>query len=86
LKLIDNLKGRFIELSFDSIEYYYENINKELFDSYNKEIIKSEKNEIGIIKAKFARLISKKITTTKKFSKLFNNELNFLLETTANIQ
>jgi hypothetical protein len=44
------------------------------------EINKARGKEKGIVKASYANLISEKITSRDLFSKLFDNELDFLLK------
>ena len=73
------LNGRFIELSLLSLEDYYSNIDAELKKAVKDELLKEKERNKGVCKAKYAELISKKIVDTETFSKLFNNELDFLL-------
>ena len=74
------INNRYIELNLHSLENYYSNIDKEIEDIAKDEINKLDTKNMGICKAKFARLISDKIKNKKTFSKLFNGELDILLK------
>ena len=83
-KIKDKLIHRFTELKLDSLEDYYLNIDKSIMEQAKEEIKESQEVNKGNIKAKYAKLICKKIDSAHSFSKLFNNELDFLLKTTPN--
>lgn len=85
-KIKKNLSDRFVELTLDSLEDYYANIDKELMQKAKLEIQNaSTKADIGKIKAIYAEKISKNINSQASFSKLFGGELDFLLSTPPSI-
>ncbi|HEX7870498.1 MAG TPA: hypothetical protein VF455_10350, partial [Chryseobacterium sp.] len=79
-KIKSNIGTRFTELKEHSLEYYYKNIDIEIYKSAIEEIATAKGREKGIPKSKYANIILNKINTKEDFSKLFNNELNFLLK------
>ena len=66
---------RFIELKNQNIEDYYKNLDKEVYKEYTE----TPDNKSGEVKRKFSELITEKIKTKEDFSKLFDGELDFLL-------
>jgi len=78
-KIKKRLDSRFIELSKHLLEDYYQNIDKEIWENANNELLHSPEKNKGNIKAKYAEIISAKITNSETFSVLFNTELDFLL-------
>lgn len=79
-KIEKRLDSRFIELSQHSLEDYYQNIDREIWENANNELSESTEKNKGNIKAKYAQFISAKITNNQTFSILFNTELDFLLK------
>jgi predicted ATPase len=81
-KMKDRLGKRFVELHEDGLEDYYNNVDavlhKEAIEALSK-ILKNDRVGLGIMKAKYARLIAQKINSKLDFSKLFNSELDLLL-------
>ena len=78
-KIKDRLGDRFIELQKESLEEYYQNIDKTLYNEVTKAITDKPEHK-GIIKGEYANKISEKINSAEDFSKLFGNELDFLLK------
>lgn len=78
-KIEHRLGSRLIELSKDSLEDYYQNIDIDIWTAAQKEIAESQEKNKGTIKAKYAHIISEKIIDVNLFSTLFNSELDFLL-------
>lgn len=79
VKIKSNIGERFIELKKSSLEDYYENIDLDIHKMAIEEISKEKGREKGLPKSKYANLILNKINSKEDFSKLFNNELDFLL-------
>ncbi len=79
-KIKERLNKRFIELSLNSLEDYYLNLDEKIGNEVKKCIASSDKNNVGLMKAKYARLIANKINSSESFSLLFNKELDFLLQ------
>ncbi|TCN50007.1 hypothetical protein D0809_24060 [Flavobacterium circumlabens] len=79
-KVKSNIGSRFIELKEHSLEDYYKNIDVEIYKNAIEEIATAKGREKGIPKSKYANQILNQINTKEEFSKLFNNELNFLLK------
>lgn len=78
-KNISNKIGRrFVELKLNSLEDYYSNLDVQ-FEERAKAEIQNNKDNPGMVKAKYARLIIDRIIDRETFSKLFNSELDFLL-------
>ena len=75
-----SINKRFIELTQHSLEDYYANIDVEIAERYQSEIIETNKNMQGLIKAKYAREIVEKINDKSTFQQLFKNELDILLK------
>jgi AAA15 family ATPase/GTPase len=67
---------RFIKLKQSELEIYYKNINEALYDKFYAEHDKKKRHKT---KGEFAIKIAELITTQDEFSKLFDNELDFLL-------
>ncbi|MFC6263091.1 AAA family ATPase [Flavobacterium panici] len=78
-KIKNKLKNRFVELSLHSLEDYYYNVDSELASEAKSEIEKVNGVEKGRLKAEYAMKIIEHITDKESFSRLFNNELDFLL-------
>ena len=78
-KIRANIKRRFIELKLHSLEDYYSNLDVQIEKDAKKEIEKN-KNDQGTIKARYAKIVSEKITDKYSFSKFFNSELDFLIQ------
>ncbi|MCK7590932.1 AAA family ATPase [Subsaxibacter sp. CAU 1640] len=79
LSLGNRIGQRFVQLSKHSIEEYYSNIDPQLYNEYKKEIGASSASSVGNIKAKYAIKIANLLSNANDFSKLFMNELDFLL-------
>ncbi|MEP0915079.1 AAA family ATPase [Leptolyngbya sp. GB1-A1] len=80
LEIRSRLGSRFIELKLHSLEDYYPNLDGNLEASAKSEISENERKNKGGSKAKYAKLISEKITDEQDFSRLFNGELDALLK------
>ena len=78
-KIKTRIGNRFKELGKKSIEDYYKNISIEIFNQFKSEVGSSSREQTGLIKYKFAELISNHINSREDFSKLFDGELDFLL-------
>lgn len=75
---------RFKELNEEDLEDYYKNLSEEIYEEFKikKESIpkrNSEKDPLGELKNEYAKKMAREIKTKEDFSKLFNNELDFLL-------
>lgn len=79
-KIKSSLKSRFIELSKHSLEDYYINLDQNISKNALQDIKKEDSENQGKIKAKYAKLISDEINDVEAFSKLFDNELDFLIK------
>jgi hypothetical protein len=73
------LQNRFTELKETSLENYYKNLNKTIFESAIEEISKQKGRDKGVVKGKWANVIAGLIKDKSDFSILFDNELDFLL-------
>lgn len=78
-KIKDRLGDRYIQLEKESLEDYYPNIDDDLYAKVKSDITDKPK-EKGIVKGEYANKISEKINSAEDFSKLFGNELDFLLK------
>ncbi|MBA9074283.1 putative ATPase [Flavobacterium gossypii] len=78
-KIEKRLNERFIQLMLDSLENYYQNIDKEISEKALHELSESDNKSKGEIKFRYAKQISDIIVSREDFSKLFNSELDFLL-------
>lgn len=74
------LGSRYIELRKASLEDYYFNLNPQMAKDVKNEVEASKKNLKGLIKAKYSGKIVAEINDTETFSKLFDNELDFLIK------
>lgn len=79
-KIKEKLESRFIELSKHSLEDFYEEFNEGIFVDYQNEIKTVEGRKKGHIKAKYSEKIADFVNSKEDFSKLFKNELDFLLK------
>ena len=80
-RIAKSLGSRLIELRQNSLEDYYPNLDHEVAIQAQEEISRAHRDQKGVIKAKFAKLISSKVNNESDFSKLFNHELDFLKRT-----
>jgi len=70
-----------VELKNGDIEDYYPNLDKSLHDKFVTDFkkVKGNYKDEGNVKRYYAQLIAAQINNVAVFSKLFDNELNFLL-------
>lgn len=79
-ELKKKLGERFIELEKKELEEYYPPELKKKYDSKKKELDKKDEyNQIGIIKRESALKFAETIKTEEEFSRIFNNQLDFLI-------
>lgn len=79
-RIKDKLGNRFVELSNKVLEEYYMNIDPTIYQEFMREAKTASGQEMGLLKAKYAAIVTKKLNTSEDFSKLFNKELDFLLK------
>lgn len=79
-KMRKSIGDRLIMLGKHSLEDYYPNISKELYDGFQEEYaVVAGYSKKGEIKGEYAKRIAALVTTKEHFIRLFDGELNFLL-------